>query len=431
MAPDVASVYYNGSSHFAPTTILVSLDGFRADFLLRGLTPHLNALIASGVSPDYMLPSFPSVTFPNHYTLVTGLYPESHGIVGNSFWDPTSRERYHNVEEPRSLQAKWFQAEALWETAESQGLRTAIHMWPGSEMIREPGPSYLARFNSKEPLDQKVKSVLDLLDLPGKHDASPTPNKPRPQFIATYVPNVDAYGHKYGPNSTQMHRVITSVDDMIGTIVDGLHTRNLTHIVNLIVVSDHGMASTSVDRLVQLDDIIDMSLVEQPEGWPLFGLRPKRDEDLSALHAKLVDASKAQPGFDVHLRDTDMPPRFHFSNNDRIAPLFVIPHTGWAIVTRPTFDVAEAKKSGKVFRPKGIHGYDHENQLMRAIFIASGPDFPNASDRLDAFQNTEVYQILCDVLRVKPNAHNGTLKMPLVTTRGHHALDGAKHVQVH
>ncbi|KAL1980485.1 hypothetical protein VTN96DRAFT_4041 [Rasamsonia emersonii] len=403
----------NGTALFAPTTILISLDGFRADFLNRGLTPTLNSLIAEGVSPRYMLPSFPSVTFPNHFTLVTGLYPESHGIVGNSFWDPTFQEEF--VVEPHVVsQPKWWKAEPVWVTAEKQGVRTAIHMWPGSEAhIGGIDPSFYDKFNGSETLSRKVDRILQFLDLPGE-ESDFEDEKKRPQLIAAYVPDVDAAGHKYGPNSTEIRSTIASADDMLASLLDGLQARNLTDIVNIVVVSDHGMATTSTRRLVQLEDLVDLDLVEHIDGWPLRGLRPKRPEDLQILQSQLAERAKNfSDGIEVYTRQT-MPERYHFSKSERIAPLWVIPKTGWAVVERPEFDAKEALKTGRVYTPRGIHGYDNEHPLMRAIFIARGPAFPHQpNSRLEVFQNIEVYNIICDSIGVKPLPSNGTLRLPL------------------
>jgi predicted AlkP superfamily pyrophosphatase or phosphodiesterase len=426
----VQTMFNNGTALFAPTTILISLDGFRADFLQRGITPRLNSFIAEGISPVYMLPSFPSVTFPNHYTLATGLYPESHGIVGNTFWDPALKREFYYTDPSRSMQPEWWGGEPIWVTAEKQGIRTAIHMWPGSEAhILDLEPSFLDTFKSKEPLLGKVDRVLELLDKPGQEDESALIADMRPQLIAAYVPNVDSAGHKYGPNSTEMRATISSVDKMLDQLFIGLEDRNLTEVVNVVIVSDHGMATTSTDRLIQLDDLIDLNLIEHTDGWPLYGLRPKSADDLMPLYDTLTAAAKAHGNFDVYLRDTNMPERYHFSKNERIAPLWIVPNTGWAIVTKEEFNVATAKAEGTEYHPKGLHGYDHENPLMRAIFIARGPAFPHSpNSRVDPFrkflhpylslpltrvENIEVYNIVCDSLNLIPQPNNGTLRLPL------------------
>lgn len=406
------SLLSNGTSTFAPTTILISLDGFRADFLTRGVTPTLNQFIAEGVSPKYMKPSFPSVTFPNHYTLVTGLYPESHGVVGNTFWDPDLEAEFHYTDPARSMQPKWWaEGEPLWVAAEKQNVKSAIHMWPGSEAGVEYGASYVDKFNGSEVLSRKTERILSLLDLPSIENE--LVSKLRPQFIAAYVPNVDSMGHKFGPNSTEVWDTISSVDAMLHDIFMGLEERNLTSLVNVVVVSDHGMATTSTDRLIQLDDLIDLDLVEHIDGWPLYGLRPKDPIDLRGLYDRLLVESQSSGNFEVYLKE-DMPERYHFSNNERIAPLWVIPNTGWAIVHKEDFDVKKAKAKGETYNPKGLHGYDHEHPLMRAIFVARGPAFPHKpNSKLENFQNTEVYNIVCDSLGVEPKPNNGTFRLPL------------------
>lgn len=380
------SLLSNGSSAFAPTTILISLDGFRADFLNRGLTPTLNAFIAQGISPKYMLPSFPSLTFPNHYTLVTGLYPESHGIVGNTFWDPEFQEEFYYTDPARSMQQKWWLGgEPLWVNAEQQNVRTAIHMWPGSEAHITLEPTYVDKYNGTETLSRKVDRILEFVDTPSVEQGSAVSH--RPQFIAAYVPVVDADGHLYGPNSTEIRTSIAAVDSMLHDLFVGLDERNLTEIVNIVVVSDHGMATTSMDRLIQLEDLIDVNLIDHIDGWPLYGLRPKDPSDIRVLYNQLLAESVKNTNFEVYLRDEGMPERYHFTNNDRIAPLWVIPKTGWAIVHKADFNVKEAKADGQTYHPKGLHGYDHEHPLMRAIFVARGPAFPHEpNSKLEVFR---------------------------------------------
>ncbi|KAL8884224.1 MAG: hypothetical protein Q9192_006895 [Flavoplaca navasiana] len=411
----------NGSSVFAPTTLLISLDGFRADFLLRGLTPTLNSFVADGISPRWMLPSFPSVTFTNHYTLATGLYAESHGIVSNTFWDPDLKEHFTYANDSISMVPKWWGGEPLWVTTERQGVRTAIHMWPGSEAgISGHPPTFLDKFNGDEPLTKKTERILGLLDLPGDHDETERGVPRRPQFIAAYVPVIDVNGHRFGPNSTEVNTTLQDVDKMFGNLLEGLRERNLTEIVNVIVVSDHGMATTSTERLIQLDDLLDVDLIEHIDGWPNYGLRLKNPSTTQAVYLDLKAKAESNPNFEVYLRDHNMPERYHFSNNPRIAPLWLVPKTGWAIVLAKDFDVKAAKASGEVYSPRGVHGYDHEHPLMRAIFIAKGPAFPHkANSRLDIFQNTEVYNIVCGSLFVTPESNNGTLRLPLRPTGLH------------
>lgn len=386
-----ASILSNGTALFGPTTLIISLDGFRADFLQRGLTPRLNTLVAEGVSPKWMHPSFPSVTFPNHYTLATGLYPESHGIVGNTFWDPALEAEFYYTDPARSLDTKWWGGEAFWVTAERQGLRSAIHMWPGSEVpMKEFQPSIIDKFNGKEPLENKVKRIMEFLDMPGLEDPTVDANHMRPQLIASYVPNVDSAGHRYGPNSTEIQLTISEVDAMMNHIFKGLEQRNLTDIVNVIVVSDHGMATTDVTRMMQLEDLVDIDKIEHIDGWPLVGLRPKNPDHLQELYDGLVEKAKTNPNIEAYLRDVNMPERYHFSKSERIAPLWIVPKTGWAIVTHEEFNVKQALEENMVYHPRGLHGYDHEHPLMRAIFIARGPAFPHPpNSEIEPFRKFE------------------------------------------
>ena len=408
----------NGTTPFRQTTILVSLDGFRADFLSRGLTPTLKSFVSQGVSPPYLLPSFPSVTFPNHYTLVTGLFPESHGIVGNSFWDPKFEEEFYYTNRSSSMQAKWWGGEPIWTTAEKQGVKTGIHMWPGSEArIGAIEPTYVDVFNGSELLSHKVDRILELLDLPGPAEQSSNAPEQRPQLIAAYVPNVDTDGHKYGPNSTEIRETIRRVDMMLHDLFGGLEERNLTAIVNVIVVSDHGMATTSTDRLIQLDDLVNMDLIEHVDGWPLYGLRPKRPEDLLGLYEQLTSRASETSTFDVYLRDKDMPERYHFSRNDRIAPLWIVPKAGWAVVQKKDFDVELAKQHDEAYHPRGLHGYDHEDPLMRAIFVARGPAFPHQpNSRLEVFREATYSPPFCRKAKVRSTSLTFRQKTSSCTT---------------
>lgn len=405
-----ATMLSNGSATFAPTTILISLDGFRADFLQRNLTPTMQSFIDQGVSPPYMNPSFPSVTFPNHWTLATGLYPEAHGIVGNTFWDPEFEQDFYYTHTEVSMLSKWWGGDPLWATAESQGIRTAVHMWPGSEAhVGEYEPAHLDKYNGSEKLAVKVDRILGFLDLPGPDSPHALGDQPRPQLIAAYVPNVDADGHRYGPNSTEIRGTITAVDTMLGNLFKGLEDRNLTNIVNVVIVSDHGMATTDISRLIQLEDLIDPSLIEHIDGWPLYGLWPKNPDNLDRLYQELKFKAEHNPNIEVYLRDFNMPERYHFASNSRIAPLWIVPKAGWAIVTKDEFDVEQGLQTGAAYQPHGLHGYDHEHPLMRAIFLARGPAFPHQpGSRLEPFRKFSLAVLLNPHIRTNPSSWQKT-----------------------
>ncbi|KAL1921622.1 uncharacterized protein VTP21DRAFT_11338 [Calcarisporiella thermophila] len=395
----------NGTHWFNSTVVVVSLDGFRSDYLDRNLTQSLTKLANRGVRAEYMKPSFPSVTFPNHYTLVTGLYPESHGIVGNHFIDPVINDEFVYSKPEKSWGSKWWGGEPIWISAVRQGLRSAVHMWPGcSTLVRNMRPTYHNDYDPRWSLSEKVDQVLEWLDLPDIQ---------RPEFIAAYVSTIDTAGHAAGPDSDRVNAALRMVDDMLGLLMDGLDKRNLTDIVNLIVVSDHGMAATSNDRLIFYEDFApDMLKQKEPEAWPLLGIRPDTDVELEILHTQFLNASR-QPNshFQVYLRE-EIPGRFHYSNSPRIAPLVAIPDPGWVFITHSKYDSLK----GKPFHPMGVHGYDNENPLMRAIFIGAGPEFmPTKKDNnvtaeriVPPFQNIELYGLLAHILGIQPAPNNGT-----------------------
>ncbi|KAF2860678.1 Phosphodiest-domain-containing protein [Piedraia hortae CBS 480.64] len=394
----------NGTHEFLPTTILISLDGFRPDFLQRNITPALLSLASQGLSPPHMRPSFPTLTFPNHYTLVTGRYPSNHGIVANSFWDPDEGDFFSHYDPIRRLQVRWWNgAEPLWATAHRQGLHAAVHMWPGSDVtggIRGWEPAIVDKYKAREPLDRKAKRLLSWLDQAARSDAAI-----RPQFIAGYVPDVDSASHRYGPDSAEANTAVARVDGMINDVLLGIEARNLTDIVNLVVVSDHGMAAVEPSRFVILDDLIDMDLIHRRDAWPLGGIWPKDNNFLTELYNQLLarkSLARYKDKFDIYLRE-DIPKKYNFKNHGRIAPLWIIPRVGYALLTR---DELELSTTGL----RGLHGYDNFDPLMRAIFMARGPAFASLSgSHLEPFQNVEVYNLICHSLGLIPAANDGRL----------------------
>ncbi|KAK9365119.1 alkaline-phosphatase-like protein [Lipomyces kononenkoae] len=409
-SPSSKLVLYNGTHDFYPTTVYISLDGFRPDYLSTEFTPEMWELYTAEYSAPFMYPSFPSVTFPNHYTMATGLYPSSHGIVSNSFWDPDLQEEfsYHN---PSSLDRKWWKGEPLWVTATKNGVKTAIHMWPGSEVPwGEYEPAVVDKFNQTETLDRKVQRVLGWLD----QDIDT-----RPELIFCYVPTIDTLGHKYGTLGPEINDGLKQVDTMIAAILNGIEDRNASSVVNVVIVSDHGMASTSNDRLIFLDDLIAPATIEHRDGWPLVGMRPyeyNTSEQIfteitsarSEINAQGGDESKSLEHWQVYQKD-DMPEEWHFGGpsggqyQNRIAPVWIVPEAGWAVTTRQEFEDAHHD-----FHPKGLHGFNNTDNLMRALFLATGPNFPSGS-MIEPFYNIELYDVICRSLNITGAPNNGTL----------------------
>ncbi|KAJ1776608.1 hypothetical protein LPJ54_002958 [Coemansia sp. RSA 1824] len=366
----------NGTHEFRPTLVLVSLDGFRADYLDRGLTPNLINIGKQGLRADYMLPSFPSSTFPNHYTIVTGLYPGSHGIVSNVFYDTEFNDTFVYKDMVKARESRWWQGgEPIWVTAEKQGQRAAIDMWPGSTaIIRDTAPSYLIPFADNVHPTEKTQQVLEWLDLPLAR---------RPTFLATYMPEVDQAAHARGPDSPQVNDAMQMFDEALGDLWTQIERRNLTHIVNIMIVSDHGMASTKAHKYaVYIDDIIDESKIIDVYNWPLGGIQPKDPSDVPEIYQNLTRASHGQP-WQVYLRN-DIPERFHYNHSSRVAPIYVIPEVPYYITTRAKDKMQSPGSESTI----GVHGYDNMHPLMRATFVAAGPAFRSRNNAPMLYNST-------------------------------------------
>ncbi|ODQ77630.1 hypothetical protein BABINDRAFT_15332 [Babjeviella inositovora NRRL Y-12698] len=394
-------ILWNGTTEYYPTTIMISLDGFHPHYINSETTPHLHKMMANGYGTPYMVPSFPSSTFPNHWTMVTGLYPAEHGIVGNTFWDAANHRQFVNTKAKLSLPEYWWGGQPIWQTASYQGVELAVHMWPGSEVrFKNGNPMIVDQYNGSEVLSRKVDRMLGWLDL----DISK-----RPELILGYAPTIDTLGHKYGVSGEQLKEGLTYVDTFIGAMVAGIELRNLTGIVNLIVVSDHGMAPTSNDRLVYLDDIVDTTKIEHTDGWPLYGLRPYLKYTVDEVYQELQSNVKGDSHYKVYLRE-EMPAEWNFGNvhryEERIAPVWVVPDVGYAITNHSIME-----SQGNNYHPSGIHGYNNTEVLMRALFLAQGPYFKEkmgSPQMVKPFANTEIYNVICDTLNLVPLPNNGT-----------------------
>ena len=328
-----------------PLTILVSIDGFRPDYLERGVTPTLSALAAEGATAS-MRPSFPSVTFPNHYTLVTGKHPDHHGIVGNSFND-AELGRFTMASKET---AWWDQAEPIWITAEKAGLVTATMFWPGSETeIDGVRPTYWRPFDQTVTGEDRIAQVLTWLD--GEGDR-------RPDFATLYFDAVDTAGHRNGPDAPETTAVVAEVDRQLAGLVQGLKDRGLFDQTTLIVVADHGMAATSPDRVMYLDNLIDAEALQIAYAGSVVYLdaAPGRKAEVEAA---LV---KRHPHGDCWTRAT-IPARLVLGSNPRVSSIVCMADIGWLFATR----------AREVTRPGGAHGYDNDAPEMRALFIARGP----------------------------------------------------------
>ncbi len=368
-----------------PTVILISLDGFRPDYLDRIETPNLHAIEERGVHAKYMIPSFPTKTFPNHYTIVTGLYPVHHGIIANYMFDPDLNEKFNKNNPAAQKDARWWGGEPIWVTAEKQGLRTAPLMWPGS-LVERPGmrPTYTEEYDKQATSNDRVDKLVSLLDLPADK---------RPRLLTLYIDAVDQAGHDFGPRSSEVAEAVRQSDAAIGRLLGALKERGIDEQVNLIVVSDHGMSSQSQKKIVFLDKYINMDAVETIDGTPVVALRPK-DGDYDALYAKLKHVPHAKA-----YRAGDVPERWHFSGSHRIPPVFLLVDDEWTVTTH------EYLKGHKL--ELGNHGFDNASKDMRALFTAAGPAFQHGT--MKPFINVDIYSLLAYLLNISPAQNDGSI----------------------
>jgi predicted AlkP superfamily pyrophosphatase or phosphodiesterase len=375
-----------------PTVILVSFDGWRWDYESRYPAPNLHRLIARGVSAE-LIPSFPSKTFPNHYTIVTGLYPGHHGIVANSIKDPATGRRLtmSNVREVRD--PMWWGGEPIWVTLNHAGQISAAMFWPGTEApILGVRPKYWEAFDEKVPGTTRVDRILQWLDLPSDR---------RPTFLTLYINDVDGAGHNNGPNSTEVRNAVRRADGYLGRLLRGLERRHLNDRVNIVAVSDHGMSETTLDRVIVLDDYISLGDVEIVDLNPTLGLFPKPGRE-DAVYAALA---RAHPRLKVYRR-ADTPAYWHYNDHPRIPPIVGVADDGWQVLARETLN---QRRIRGLTGPRGEHGYDpRDARSMHGIFVAVGPAFKNGVT-IPAFENINIYDTLAQVLGVTPANNDGDM----------------------
>ncbi|KAF9431903.1 hypothetical protein BGZ76_011556 [Entomortierella beljakovae] len=386
-------ILFNGTHDFDPTVIVISYDGLRADYLARNMTPNIISVGNRGVATEYIQPSFPTLTFPNHYTLSTGLYPSSHGIVANKFYDPHFEEDFNYKIPAKSWDAKWWGGEPIWETAVQQKQRSGVIMWPGAESLRSITPTYNIRYRSTTTASEKMSILLGWLD---------KPREERPTVMNAYVGEVDAAGHDFGPDSRRCAKALGEVDNALGELLEGLRQRNLENVVNVILVSDHGMSYVTPAKCIYYDDYIDTSeLLFEDSLEPHLSIRTKDPNRQEEIYHEILNAQmKHNLPFKVYRRE-EIPARFNYAGNDRIAPIIVMADPGH-VMTRRDMGLSVV----------GVHGWDNEAEEMRAIFLASGPSFPSQGNiKLQPFENIELYEIIARTvgLRVKEGATDGVL----------------------
>ncbi|XP_056154936.1 ectonucleotide pyrophosphatase/phosphodiesterase family member 2 [Lampris incognitus] len=361
-----------------PPLIMLSLDGFRASYMKKGrsVIPNMEKLRSCGTSSPYMRPVYPSKTFPNLYTLATGLYPESHGIVGNTMHDPVFNATF-NLRGREKLNHRWWGGQPIWVTAEKQGVKAATFFWPW--VI---------------PLERRILTILRWLHLPEEQ---------RPYVYAVHSEQPDTFGHRLGPLSNELDNPLRDIDNVIGQLMNGLKQMNLHRCVNIIIVGDHGMDEAHCDRTEFLSsyplNIHEIILIPGSLGR----IRP-RDPKSTTYDPKTVVANLTckmpTQHFKPYLKQ-HLPKRLHYANNRRIEDVHLLLERKWHVARK----MPEVKRTRCGFF--GDHGFDNKITSMRTIFMGHGPSF-KFQKLVPEFENIELYNIMCDLLGLKPAPNNGT-----------------------
>jgi predicted AlkP superfamily pyrophosphatase or phosphodiesterase len=371
--------------------ILVSLDGFRWDYLEKfpAESAVLRTLKRDGVSARALVPVFPTNTFPNHYTIVTGLYPANHGIVNNDFFDPALGRVFRFNQPQVTRDSRWWGGEPIWATAIKQGRKAATSFWVGSEAeIAGVRPTFWRDYDYTIPFEDRLEELAGWLRLPAGQ---------RPSLITFYLEETNSTGHRYGPATPQVAAAVKLCDERIGKLLERLRAAGVEP--NLVIASDHGMTSTGADRIILLEDHLDLATVQIDADGSAAALRP-----LDGNAPALVRRFENVPHVKAHLVE-DLPAHFRLKGNARIAPVWVLPDEGWHVVSRATFARLRARYAATGYLP-GDHGYDPALPNMRGIFIAHGPAFRRGVE-IPEVENVHLYNLMCAALKLKPAPNDG------------------------
>ena len=364
-------------------TIILSFDAFRWDYPQRGITPNLDFIAKNGVHAISLQSCFPSKTFPNHYSIITGMYPENHGLIANGFTNPATGESYTLYDTIPRNDPKWYKGEAIWETAKRQGVKTASYFWPGATLwLDHRRPDYSEKYVHTRPYVKRIEDVINWLMLPYKE---------RPKFINVYFDSTDATGHDYGPNSKEVDYAIAKQDSLIAKLFEGLRKLNLIDSTNVIVLSDHGMTELSSERVININEILKgFNFKTQDKGTMMF-IYPEKNQEIEVYN----QLKRSEKNYKVYWKK-DLPDHLHYKNNHFVADLVVIADLGYSI-----FDGKDVEKYSKHF-PMGNHGYDPYNMDMHGIFYAIGPDFKSGYTS-GTLLNIDIYPLLAKLLGIYPN----------------------------
>ncbi len=370
--------------------ILVSIDGFRWDYLDRYQAPNLAALAANGVRSEGLIPQFPSKTFPNHYTVVTGLRLASHGIISNNMRSTDIPGSFAMSNRDVLADPRWWGGEPIWNTAEQQGRVAASMFWPGSEtVINGRQATFWMPFDDDLPHRDRVNRLLEWLKLP---------ERKRPSFLTLYYSDVDSAGHSGGPESERVAQAVADVDRSLGELVSGVAAIGLADRVHYVLVSDHGMAALSPDRVIVLDTFLDVATVDVVDMEPVLAVSPK-DGDVERVYAALKDK---HPNLAVYRRN-EVPAEYGLGFHPRLPAVIGIADEGWNIASQRM-----VQRWGEADRrpPMGTHGYDGRVRSMHGLFVAAGPRIKSGMV-VKPFENIHVYEFMCALLGLTPAKNEG------------------------
>ena len=369
----------------ARSLLLVSLDGVHPHDLGRGDTPRIDRLAREGVRARWMTPSYPSLTFPNHYSIVTGLRPDRHGIVHNTMHDAALGD-FALKNRDAVGDARWWGGEPLWVTAERAGLATATLSWPGSEAaVQGVRPRRWHPFDAGRPIAQRVDIVAGWLSEPAAT---------RPRLATLYFEHPDGAAHAHGPGSPQLREAMRRVDAAIGALLDRLADSGTLARTDIVIVSDHGMAPVPEGQVVPIEDMVDPRDAAPVTDGQVVGFRP--------LPGREAAAERQLLGRHAHhecWRRHALPPRWRYGTHPRIPPIVCQMDPGWDALP-------QARLARRPPGTRGSHGYDPAEPAMRAVFIASGPSFRRGVT-LPEFDNVDVYPLLAHLLGVPAAPNDG------------------------
>lgn len=377
-------------NHNNQKLLLISFDGFRSDYLTKTDTPNFDALVKQGVISKGLIPIFPTKTFPNHYSIATGLYPENHNLISNSMVDKQLGLRYSIRDRGQVENPIWYGGEPIWNTVEKSGKKAGTMFWVGSEApIQNMRPTFWKRYDGDMGGQARIDSVIAWMSLGNEKEID---------FGTLYFSKTDDMGHKFGPDSPEVEQAIQNADTLIGYLIRQLKEKDLLSNTNIIIVSDHGMSKISRDKIIVLDNYIDIGNVDIIESSPSLMMNIISGE-VYAIYELLKNANKPMQ---VYTRE-DLPERFRLKKSQRVPDLVVIPDIGYTINIKSIFDNQPNYPSG------GTHGFDNITKEMQAILILSGPSFKQGIE-MPEVENIHLYELMVHLLGIESAGTDGSIK---------------------